>query len=164
MLKTKLSLLILMFLMLIVGCSNKQTTPDNLTDKLFALNNDTAIIDVLFGTVEEINAKTADFWGSKRNTENSAVNDILNELQNLEYVKEKPKVPRQYYLLVFNGQLMEDKSDTFEIYLYVNPDNYNLYLDKIQLGDDQPTVEYNRLYQPNDKIKQYVDDIFEVNQ
>lgn len=87
-------------------------------------------------------------------------------MQNLEYIEElPPKTEREQHWLIFKGQLVEDLSYKFNIHLYINPENYYLYLDIIQLyfNNDSTTVSYKRLYKPNEKIKQYIDDILEVN-
>jgi hypothetical protein len=160
----KWKFVLVIFFFIVVGCTTKKPNPDALTEKLFTLNRNTAIIDVSFGKVDKIDPTISHFWGSKRNTENSAIDSLLNELNTMNYSEEKLMNANYYYLFIFDGQMIEDKTDTFEIYLYINPDNYSVYLEKIELSDNQQPVMYNRLYQPNDKIRQYVNTILESKQ
>jgi hypothetical protein len=80
----------------------------------------------------------------------------------LNYENIIQRVSLTSYLFKFNGHMIDDETDTFEIYLFINPDNYNIYLEKIQQGSENLPTTYKRVYKSNDKIRQYVDDILEI--
>ncbi|SDX86871.1 hypothetical protein [Paenibacillus sp. PDC88] len=139
----------------VIGCSQSdKDTVRTYMNQMKQLNQENSVIDTIVSKTD-LEGKSGDIIGSHRDPGDDIGNiyRIVDELDSLNEVVDKPQIPEYYYEMLISAQ---DKNSlkTFDIRILVDPDiTYIKWIDINSSDKKMEGIQINKDYELSENLK-----------